>query len=133
MNKQDILNELDRFFYSVLVHPDLIGELTRLIFNSGFEAKFFALLVTRLQQLAVYGVRAIILKEFELLGDGLYSMHLSGKGFNIRILYGFLKNNQPVLLLSFYERAGKSKTDYSSHIPVASERLLEFRKGFDHE
>ena len=79
------------------------------------------------------GIQATVLREFEPLGGGLYSMHLSGQGYNIRILYGFMPNGQPVLLLAFHERAGKAKTDYSSHIPEAQKRFAEYKKGYDHE
>ncbi len=57
-------------------------------------------------------------------------MHLTGKGFNLRILYAFLANQSPVLLLAFHERAGKRKTDYSGYIPQAAERLRQKKEEF---
>ena len=135
MNKKTVLDMLRDILYTVLAHVELLGELTSLIAGSGVEMKFITLLVARLQALASHGVHATVMQEFESLrgSSGLYSMHLSGKGFNIRVLYGFLPNGQPVLLRAFHEQGGKKKTDYSSHIPVASLRLEEMRKDFENE
>lgn len=58
-------------------------------------------------------------------------MHLAGRGFNIRILYAFLPNRQPVLLSAFHERAGKTKTDYTTYIPEANRRFEEMGKDYD--
>lgn len=133
MNKKDVMARLLALLNNILSYSGLQNELLPLIAGSGFEAKFLALFVSRLQSLASLGIQATVMREFEPLGGGLYSMHLSGKGFNIRILYGFLPNGQPALLLAFHERAGKYKTDYSTRIPIAQLRLAEMRKEFDHE
>lgn len=133
MNKNDVLKMLQGIFRTILHHLDLPAELIGLIAGSGIENKFIALFTARLQQLAARGVHATVMKEFEVIGDGLYSMHLTGRGFNIRILYGFMSNGQPALLHAFYERGGKTKTDYSSHIPIGSIRLAEMKKEFDYE
>ena len=133
MNKSSVLDYLIDLLSLMSYHLDLPADLVSMISGSGYEAKFFSLFAARLRQLSAYGIQATVMKEFEPLGDGLYSMHLAGKGFNIRILYGFLSNGQPSLLHAFYERAGKNQTDYSSHIPVASARLAEVRKEFDYE
>lgn len=133
MNKKDVMDRLLAILSGILYHLDFAGELIPLVAGSGFESKFLSLFVARLHCLASMGIQATVMKEFEPLGGGVYSMHLSGKGFNIRILYGFLSNGQPALLLAFHERGGKSKTDYSSRIPIAQLRLAEMRKGFDHE
>lgn len=133
MNKESVLKVLLTYLSSISYHLDLPQELLSQITGSGFELKFFSLLVSRLRQLSIQGIQATVLKEFEPLGEGLYSMHLAGKGFNIRILYGFMPNGQPALLHAFYEREGKKKTDYSSHIPVAKSRLDELRGEFSYE
>lgn len=133
MNKKTVIDMLHDVLYTVVAHVELIGELSKEIAGSGIGMKVITLLVARLQALAARGIRATVMQEFEALGEGLFSMHIAGKGFNIRILYGFLPNGQPVLLRAFHERGGKKNTDYSSHIPVASDRLEEMRKEFRNE
>lgn len=131
MNKNSVLEWLRMYLSDILCHSEFIPGLLSLITGSGFEEKFFRLLVARLQMLSSRGAKAVIAKEFESIGGGLFSMHLSGRGFNIRILYGFLPNQQPVLLSSFHERAGKKVTDYSAYIPEAQARLEQMRKEFE--
>lgn len=133
MNKDSVLKLLIAVFSNIDYHLDLPHELIDIITGSGYESKFFTLLVARLHQLSAYGLQATTLQEFENLGGGLFSMHLSGKGFNIRILYGFMPNGAPALLRAFHERGGKKKTDYSSQIPLGVTRLNELRKEFEYE
>ena len=83
--------------------------------------------------LTLLGAQAVQSKEFESIGNGLFSMHLTGSGYNIRVLYSFLQNQQPILLSSFYERGGKRNTDYTKYIEPAKARLEEARKGDNHE
>lgn len=123
MNKETVLQNLLSILGAVQLFPSFIEEFMGIIALSGYEDKLFKLLITRLRQLAALGLEATRLEEFENLGDGLYSLHLAGKPFNVRILYSFLPNRQPVLLLPFYERGRKKKTDYTSHIPAARGRL----------
>lgn len=132
MNRNEILRALTALLDGVVVHENLIQELLGLVEKSGFEKKFFQLLLVRLKFLHVQGINAIQHQEFEALAhttEELYSMHLSGKGFNIRILYAFLPDGSPALLLGFSEKSGKRVTAYESHIPVAVERLLSMRGG----
>ena len=81
--------------------------------------------------LALLGVNSKDLDGFEHIGQGIYSMRLHAKGYNIRILYGFLSDEKPVLLLAFYERAGKRKTDYTPYLDPARKRLEEEEKRFN--
>ena len=128
MNKQDALQFLLSILSSFYVHPLLAHELIDHIGASGKEPKIFALLTARLLQLSAMGAETVRLKEFESIGEGLFSMHLTGSGFNIRILYSFFTNRDPVLLHAFYERGGKNKTDYSTHIPIAKERFNQMKR-----
>lgn len=135
MNRDNILSSLVEAFCCFVVHDNLIRELLDIIERSGFEKRFFALLLTRLKFLSEHGVNAIQHQEFESLAhtaEGLYSMHLSGRGFNVRILYAFLPSGSPVLLLGFAERSGKRVTSYESHIPVAKDRLNTMLEAYDH-
>lgn len=130
MNKAAILLLLQNALANIETHSNLPLEIIELISASGYENKFFSILIMRLHTLCNVGVLATREKEFELIGSGIYSMHISSRGFNIRILYSFLPDKQPVLLCAFNERAGKSATDYSSYIPVAIKRLKEMEEGF---
>lgn len=81
-----------------------------------------------LKFLSRYGVLAHTqpTKDFEsLVGvDNIYSMHIQGKTFNVRILYSFLDNGT-ILLYGFKEESGKRINDYSSAIQIAKKRYNE--------
>lgn len=128
MNMEDALALLLDALGDIRCHSLLVGELCALLAQSGKERPFSKILRTRLLQLGVKGIEAVRLEEFENIGGDIYSMHCAGKGFNIRILYSFLPSRQPVLLLAFYERGGKGKTDYSTYLEPAKARLAEERK-----
>lgn len=130
MNKRDVLKLILSALGSFTYHPFLVSELHKLLAHSGFELQFFKILTKQLRMLSSLGVNAVNLNEFEPLGNGLYSLHCAGKGFNIRILYSFLSNRKPILLLAFYEREGKSNTDYSPYLEPARNRLNEKKEEF---
>lgn len=109
MNKDEALHWLEDYLSQIRCHSALISELSDLIKLSGQEEQLFKQLTTKRRQLSVKGVYASKLDGFENIGGGLFSMRLCAKGYNIRILYFFLSNVQPVLLLAFYERGGKKK------------------------
>ncbi len=115
------------------VHPRLVEELIKIVAGSGYEEKFVRLLLVRLTFLSQYGVDAVKHEEFELIGGGVFSMHLSQSGFNIRILYSFFPNGQPCLLIPFHERAGKRKTDYTTYIAPATSRFKERLEVYENE
>lgn len=133
MNKKQIWALLLSTLGSYDLHAKLGKELLEIIAGSGYEAAFFRLLAVRLSFLSKAGIQAVEHKEFELLGHGVYSMHLSSRGFNIRILYSFLPDGRPSLLTCFYERAGKDKTDYSNKIELAKDRFEERLEAYSHE
>ncbi len=127
MDKESVLLQLVFLLRPVRYCREMLDELLSLIAEAGIEPKVFALLITRIHQLNAMGAQAVRLKEFESIGDGLFSMHLTGKDFNLRILYSFLPSRAPVLLLAFHERAGKNKTDYSAHTDAAKARLTKLK------
>lgn len=133
MNKQQAHAFLMDLLSNILFHALLLGEVSGFIAGSGFEKSFETIIKKQLRLLSVLGRQATDMAEFERLDDTLYSMHISGKGFNYRILYGFLPNNQPVLLLGFEEKAGKRKTEYGPHIDPAMRRMREMEEVFEHE
>lgn len=123
--KQELLAELLERLSSFCVHEQLLKELVALVSKGGITPRFLPLFYRRLNQLEEFGVQAPEKHaEFERLDRDLYSMHISSRDFNIRVLYAFLPD-QAVLLLAFYERGGKSNTDYTRYIPAARRRLEE--------
>lgn len=132
MNRDEVLRYWMNCFSSIEVSDYLVPELVSLIAESGSESAIFRILIMRITMLQSLTVNAVQHKEFESIGDGLFSMHLAGKGFNIRILYSFLPDRSPVLLLAFYERGGKRKTDYSEYIAPALSRLNKIREEYNH-
>ena len=132
MNKDRVLESLIVLLNGILFHENFLPELIGLIAEKGVEKQIFKLLSKQLILLNRNGILVTNAKEFENIGSGLFSMHLTGSGFNLRILFAFLPNSQPVLLLPFYERAGKRKTDYSGYIEPALVRFKEMREEYEH-
>lgn len=128
MNSKEFLEKLSRALQAFLVHRLLISELMTELRQSGNESSFLRVLLARLKYLIDEGLAATRHKEFEPLEDGIYSMHLTGKGYNIRILYAFCSNGRPALLLAFHERAGHTATDYSGKCKTASKRLKDLEE-----
>lgn len=89
MNKENVLQLLVKFINGFVYNKELISELTEIISKTGGEKRFFTLMVNKLRLLAELGLDAVQLTEFENIGQGIFSMHLATKLFNIRILYGF--------------------------------------------
>lgn len=106
--------------------PLLLSELIDLIARSGYEEKFFTQLTARLNQIRALGALVFQAKEFERIDEQICSMHCTGAGYNIRILFVLIEDCFPILLVAFYERGGKRKTDYTQHIPAAHKRLEEY-------
>lgn len=132
MNREFVFEQLKNILKGILFHDAFLSELLNLVAGSGFEKTVFRLLIARLQLLNTYGIMVTSVKEFENIGNGLFSMHLAGRGFNLRILFSFLPNSQPVLLLAFHEREGKRKTDYSTYLEPALSRLDAKKEDYEH-
>lgn len=132
MRRENIINYLLSYLSSFSYHYRFFDEIIDLIAGSGQELAFFKLFVARLKVLSDIGRESLQLKEFELLkGCDLYSMHLSSANFNYRVLYSFLPNGQPVLLLAFFKRSGKKKTDYTPYIEPALSRFAEMKEEYE--
>ena len=131
MNKNKALEKLTELIAGIVFHGLFLSELLNLVAEKGFEEKVFKLLAKQLILLNRFGVLVTEIKEFENIGRGLYSMHLTGQGFNLRILFAFLPNAQPVLLLAFHEHAGKRKTDYSGYLDPALARFAEKKEEYE--
>lgn len=130
MNEQDFCDSLMQLLSSVLFHHDLAYDLLSLMAKSGQETKFLAALITNLHLLRIHGTDAVYVKPraFEKLSHetDLYSMRVKTSQINCRILYAF-SFDRPVLLHGFIERQGHGRTDYSSAIPAARDRMKEWR------
>lgn len=131
MNKLKLLKEFENQFSDFEIHPDLIIDLISIINKSGNEIDFLNKLKKRLNLLKTYSYNTHILttNQFERLTGviNMYSMHIQGKNYNVRIIYSFLKNGT-VLLHGFYEQEDKNITDYSSAIPIAKKRFKDMEE-----
>lgn len=127
MNKRQVEALLRQLLEGIFVHPRLFRELLDILSQTGVEKQFFKLLQKYLNMLSQMGLQATTLNGFEPIEKGIYSMKFKFSGFNIRILYAFRDDEEPVLLLAFYERAGKGCTDYSGCIKPACDRLAEMK------
>ena len=132
MNIDEVRRYWMDYLESIEVSDTLVSELVKIVAETGNELSVFKIFIQRLSFLQSLGALAVRHKEFESIGDGLFSMHLAGTDFNIRILYSFLPNRQPVLLLAFYERGGKRKTDYTPYKDPALSRLKQIKEEFYH-
>ena len=135
MNREELLMQLDELLNGFIVTEQCHTEIEEfLIVHAGSRKEFLKLLSMRLRQLNGLPMSQITnLREFEKLKkeDGMFSMHLSSKGFNYRILFRYLENNQ-ILLLGFEEKQGKKRTKYSNFLKSARDRFLNYTKGDDH-
>lgn len=55
MKREDVLKFLTAIFSTILIHDALISELSAIIERSGFEKKFFKMLMARLRYLEEFG------------------------------------------------------------------------------
>lgn len=95
MNKDDVLELLLALLGNVIYSTRLVPEIVDIIAKNGQELNFAKTLAIRLRMLSMLGVQATQAKTFEPIKDGIYSMHLDNKIYNIRILYAFLPSQQP--------------------------------------
>ncbi|WP_308541798.1 type II toxin-antitoxin system RelE/ParE family toxin [uncultured Oscillibacter sp.] len=128
MNLNDFMRELCKKLSSFKFHAELIKELLPIMRESGNESSFINQLVYCLSILDDLGVLATNHKNFEPLGNGVYSMRMKNGNYNIRILYMFFPDKSPVLLHAFYERAGHQRTDYTGKIKIARKRFTELKE-----
>lgn len=127
MNRDKIIAMLYSIFSGIICHEKIYDEINEIIERSGYEARFFKVLSRMVIFLKAHLENAHLHhNQLESLQQSdLYSMHIEGANFNIRILYSFTSARVPVLLLAFFERAGKNATDYTPYIEPAEKRLEE--------
>jgi len=131
MKREDIISQLECILGAVLCYSDLKDEILEITDGSGRIGLFIKHFVKRLIILSQKGKNAISCgyKLFERIDSELYSMIFLEDELNIRILYAFLPNGEPVLLMAFYERSGKRHTDYTIPKTIAMQRLNEIKEG----
>lgn len=129
MNKQKAIQELMVLLEGVYAHPKVPKEICDLVLGTGKEKEFLKTLSRQLEVAKLLGENVVKHPQFEKLKDckGLYSMHIEGKEFNIRILYTLNRRGE-ILLHCFYEKEGKTVSEYSSHVPVALTRMKEMEE-----
>lgn len=134
MKRKDALKLLAEYLEQgcqdgMIFHPKFFEELRDLLKKaSGYEKEILNLLVRQLGY-----VRDFRRKVNEADGNekikhstrDYYSLHLKGKGFNLRFLMGFLPDDSPIFLVAFYERSGKKVSNYSTFVEVLDERYEE--------
>lgn len=133
MNKKALLEMLEKFLNGLEMADGFFDDVYELLKNfSGHEQEFFNLLTKQLHFVSVLGQRVIDVGKNERLKhvDDFFcvSLRLKGKCFNIRLLVSFTEN-PPLFLTAFYEREGKSKTDYTKPIEIAKARRKAYLEG----
>lgn len=119
--------QLDVLFQSTDIHDEFLNELDNLL-NSTLKGnkQFIKLLIKLLNNLQNFDETEIINvdsnEKLKQCNFNCYSLHLKGKGFNIRIL-ATRKNSKWLLLTIFNEQSGKKKSSYAKYIPIAEKRL----------
>ena len=135
MDIMDLCKALEAEFSNLKWHPSCLEELASLAASGGYARRLYGELFGKLRMLSQLGHEAAKSPPaFKKLtgAPGLCRIALRSKAYNIRIIYAFSKS-RGVLLLAFYEKSGKRKTDYSTHIPPALARLQEIEGGTNHE
>ena len=116
MNKKQVLAELVKNLEECsergyVFHPKFMYEFQVLLKNAtGNEKEIFTLLVKQLNFLKELGTNVCKADSNEIIKNqdrDYYSLHLSGKNFNFRLLMAFDEKDTPKFLVAFYERAGK--------------------------
>ncbi len=124
MDKINIKELLESFFGNMfLFHPEFLVEYGELIKKSGEEKKITNLLVKRLLAIKELGHPDDGLPWLEHLKsyDNMYSLHINTNTQNYRLLFS-KSSNKKYFLHMFYERSGKKKSSYESHVPIAISR-----------
>lgn len=142
MNKRKALKELLEYIqeyeerYCYLFHIKFIEELSEIIKKdaSGHERELFNIMIKQFGFVNTLNVRVSEADSNEILKDtgsdeNYYSLHISNKTVNIRMLMRFTKDGRPVFLAVFNEKAGKKKSDYTGWIAIIKKRYIRMEGG----
>ena len=132
MNTKEALVELSKLLGSFIIHPQFLVEMSGLLKKElkGKEASFFTTLTTQLNNLNNFGPMIYTVDSHEQLkgADGrYYSIHLQKNQFNVRFIVHISDMSEISLLCAFYERSGKSSTNYSRYTSVMVQRFNELK------
>lgn len=134
MNKREALlrlaQDLDEYLQrGFRFHPLFLEEFKKLLSGaSGNEKEIFSLLIKQLnfvKELKQQVCNADGNEIIKYLDREYYSLHLSGKGFNLRLLMTFDEGDEPIFLAAFYERSRKRASDYTQWKKVLAHRYTE--------
>lgn len=130
MNTKELLDSLSEQFSGYTCHISFLEELYNILRKdlSGKEKQLFKQLTAQLENIRIMGRMVHMADRNERLkgsGSRYYSIHLSSAQYNVRLLIYIDGAGTPYFLCAFYERAGKSKTDYSRHIATLDKRLKQ--------
>ena len=133
MNKKEVLQSLAALISDYRFHPRCAEEMRRLLSHelNGKADRFFHVLYAQLYHIRTFGPLIYRVDSHELLkgcAGPFYSIHLQQSQFNIRLLAYITYDHPPLFLCIFYERGGKSVSDYSARIPLLQSRLQEMRE-----
>lgn len=134
MNKKEALSVLIKNLEEYLhqgfrFHYAFMEEFKNLLYDAqGHEKEIFALLVKQLAFVKTLGRQVYNADGNEIikyLDKEYYSLHLTGKNFNLRLLMTFDAENNPIFLAAFYERAGKRISDYTQWKKILDKRYSQ--------
>jgi hypothetical protein len=130
MNTKEMLKTLSHHFSDVECHTTFLEELSKIIKKelSGKEKQVFKQLTVQLENIRSMGCLVHTADHNEKLKhlDGhYYSIHLESSQYNVRLLIYITDENTAYFLCAFYERSGKSRTNYSQYTPILKKRLKQ--------
>lgn len=144
MKKKEAIQKLKEYLLEYqekgyIFHKKFIVELKDIVVKlTGKEVEIFNLLVKQLKYIDKFGRRVDTLGKNEKLKhmnieQEYYSLHLKGKGFNLRMLLTFSENDTPLILGVFDEKSGKGVTDYSKWKKILITRYQELKEEIENE
>ncbi len=135
MNKQQILKllleKIQPYDNTFIFHELFFKELMTILSKNaqGHESRFFKLFVKQLEFVVSLGTNVNQADHNEILkhvpGGNWYSLHISDSIINARLLMRFSKAGQPVFLLCFNEKQGKSVSEYGAYTETMVARYKE--------
>lgn len=138
MNTKEMLRMLSEYFSDFECHVAFLEEFYSILRKnvSGKEKLLFKQLAAQLENIKKMGRMVYMADDNEQIkgkNGYYYSIHLTCSQYNIRLLIHISKDGAARFLSAFYERAGKSRTNYSTHTPVLEQRLKQLIGDDDYE
>ncbi len=111
---------------NIIVHPAFFKEFIELVDKSGEKHKILdktLKLLFFMQELGLDMCKHPKIEHLKKEGN-LYSLHINTSNHNLRVLFS-VRGEGKIFLHTFFEKEGKNKTEYRSHIPIAIKRRNE--------